>query len=84
MVDISICSQRNVEYTIVKGNEQNKFELIKKHGVWALHFKRRLREPDNFELIIYGRPANEEARIDFENDIYEKPLTLRVRLNVTE
>ncbi|GJQ88324.1 hypothetical protein Trydic_g3801 [Trypoxylus dichotomus] len=75
----------DVEYVIVKGNEGNKFELIQRHGIWELHFKRRLRQPDIFHLTIYGGPANEvKEEMDIENDIYERPLTLRVRLIVTE
>lgn len=70
-----------MHYVIVKGNENNKFELTKKHGIWALHFKRRLKEPGAFDLTIHGRPVNATA---MENDLYEKPLTLRVRIVVEE
>lgn len=69
-----------MEYMIVKGNENGKFELIKRHGVWALHFKRRLKHPGAFDLLIHGRPV----KSDNEDNLYEKPLTLRVRLLVTE
>lgn len=68
-------------YTIVKGNENNKFELVKKHGVWALHFRKRLKQPGAFDLVIHGRPEDGSSS---ENKIYEKPLTLRVRIVVTE
>ncbi|KAJ8945200.1 hypothetical protein NQ318_013650 [Aromia moschata] len=68
-------------YTIVSGNEQKKFELVKKHGVWALHFRRRLKEPGVFDLVIHGRP---DGDVNSENEVYEKPLTLRVRIIVTE
>lgn len=70
-----------MEYTIVKGNEQNKFELINKHGVWALHFKRRLKQPGTFDLIIHGHGIDSGIR---ENLVYEKPLTLKVKLVVVE
>lgn len=69
-----------MEYTIVKGNERNKFELINKHGVWALHFKRRLKQPGIFDLIIHGNSINKMER----NEVYEKPLTLKVKLIVVE
>ncbi|XP_018574078.1 fibrillin-2-like [Anoplophora glabripennis] len=72
---------REMLYTIVRGNENNKFELVKKHGVWALHFRRRLKEPGAFDLVIHGRPEDASSA---ENGIYEKPLTLRVRIVVTE
>ncbi|KAJ8963502.1 hypothetical protein NQ314_005581 [Rhamnusium bicolor] len=73
--------KREMFYTIVRGNEQKKFELVKKHGVWALHFKRRLKQVGAFDLIIHGRPDDGPSS---ENEIYEKPLTLRVRIIVTE
>lgn len=71
-----------MEYTIVRGNENNKFDLIKKHGIWALHFKRRLKKEGTFDIIINGHPTNTTNLTD--NDIWDKPLTLRVRLIVTE
>lgn len=71
-------------YTIAKGNEERKFELIKKHDIWALHFRRRLRETGAFDLIIHGRPDTSFNKHAADNDIYEKPLTLRVRIVVTE
>lgn len=67
-------------YTIVKGNDENKFELANKHGVWALHFKRRLKKPGQFDLVIHGKPSEGDGA----SDKYEKPLTLRVKLVVTE
>lgn len=67
---------------IVKGNENGKFELIKKHDVWGLHFRRRLKHPGSFDLLIHGRPLKNPDNNDLVN--YEKPLTLRVRLLVTE
>ncbi|XP_050313522.1 fibrillin-2-like [Anthonomus grandis grandis] len=67
-------------YTIAKGNEQNKFELVNKHGVWALHFKRRLKKPANFDLLIHGKPEKQENESTYQ---FEKPLTLRVRIVVT-
>lgn len=69
-------------YTIVKGNEQKKFELVNKHGVWALHFRRRLKKPGHFELILHGTPAAQPQNESATQ--YEKPLTLKVRLEVTE
>lgn len=70
-----------MEYTIAKGNENNKFELTKKHGVWALHFKRRLKQEGAFDIVIHGRPTDANA---VENEIWDKPLTLTIRLIVNE
>ncbi|XP_072384771.1 fibrillin-1-like [Diabrotica undecimpunctata] len=67
-------------YKIVKGNEEKKFELIKKHGVWALHFRKRLKQPGEFELIIHGKPQI----VILEAESYDKPLTLKVKIVVTE
>ncbi|KAB0800679.1 hypothetical protein PPYR_06418 [Photinus pyralis] len=71
----------DVEYSIAKGNDRNKFQLVKKYGVWALHFKRRLKHTGNFDLTIHGKPTSTE---EYENSIFEKPLTLRLKLNVLE
>ncbi|CAH1374115.1 unnamed protein product [Tenebrio molitor] len=79
IIKIQPSVKREMEYMIVRGNESGKFELMKKHGVWALHFKRRLRHPGAFDLLIHGRPSKSQQ----ENN-YDKPLTLRVRLVVTE
>ncbi len=79
---MTVIFQRDVEYMIVRGNENGKFELVKKHGVWALHFRRRLKHPGAFDLLVHGRPVNSD---NGSNDVsYDKPLTLRVRLIVTE
>lgn len=66
---------------IVKGNENNKFELKKSHGVWALHFRRRLKHPEVFDLMIHGRPIDTSSD---DEEKYEKPLTLSVRITVVE
>lgn len=70
-----------MEYSIARGNENNKFQLINKYGVWALHFKRRLKHTGAFDLTIHGKPTDIQ---DYENSVYEKPLTLGIRLNVLE
>lgn len=75
--------QREMYYTIVRGNEQNKFELSKKHGVWALHFRRRLKQAGTFDLVIHGIPDNSTSTVS-DKEVYEKPLTLRVRIVVEE
>lgn len=78
------CLQTNMTYVIVKGNEDNKLELIKQHAIWALHFRRRLKQPSVFDLVIHGRPADSLDKRSSENDVYEKPLVLRVKIIVTE
>lgn len=67
-------------YKIVSGNEDKKLELLKQNGVWALHFRRRLKSPSVFEIIIHGK-STENGQ--FENNTYEKPLVLRIKLVVT-
>ncbi|KAK6631430.1 hypothetical protein RUM44_005957 [Polyplax serrata] len=69
--------QKNFQYKIKKGNENNQFEMIRKHGIWALHFRKRLKSPENFNLEIEGHTQEPE------NEVWEKPLTLRVHLQVT-
>lgn len=71
--------QNDFEYIISKGNDGGHFEMVKKHGIWALHFRRRLKHPGTFDLEIDSHPVG-YAR----NDIWEKPLSLRVRIIVTQ
>ncbi|XP_003250904.3 fibrillin-2 [Apis mellifera] len=72
----------NMEYTIIKGNDDNHFEIVNEHGmISALHFRNRLKEPGQFRLMIHGRPRN---GISEENEVWERPLTFRVHLIVTE
>lgn len=70
-----------VEYKIARGNKNNQFEIVKEHGIWALHFRSRLKKPGQFRLVIHGRPKNGIAA---ENEVWERPLTFRVHLVVTE
>ncbi|XP_043673250.1 fibrillin-2-like isoform X2 [Vespula pensylvanica] len=71
----------DMEYTIVRGNKHENFEIAKDHGIWALHFRSRLKKPGQFRIVIHGRPRN---GITAENEIWEKPLTFRIHLIVTE
>lgn len=75
-----------MEYQIVKGNEKNKFELVKKHGIWILHFRRRLKKPDIFDLHIHGEPVESEESNQIQTDIgsFEQPLNLHLRLVVNK
>lgn len=68
-------------YKIVGGNEDKRLELLKQNGVWVLHFRRRLKAPDVFYLIIHGKTVKNDQ---LENSTYEKPLILRIKLIVTE
>lgn len=71
-----------MEYTIVKGNKANHFEMAKdKGGIWALHFRHQLRKMGEFRVVIHGKPVN---GITMENEIWEKPLTFRVHIVVVE
>lgn len=64
-------------YVIKHGNENGVFELVRKHGVWALHFKHRLKTPGTFLVEMEGRP-----KLVQKNRDWEKPLTLRLKIIV--
>lgn len=53
--------------------------MVHKHGVWALHFRHRLKAPGKFLLEITGRKLKEHS----PNDLWEAPLVLHVQLVVT-
>ena len=63
---------------ITKGNESGMFEVVHKHGVWALHFRHRLKAPGKFHLEITGQKLKEKS-----NDLWEAPLVLHIQLAVT-
>jgi len=46
------------EYSIIHGNQKNKFHLEKKNGVWVLYFKKRVKSPKIFHLEIRGEPED--------------------------
>lgn len=73
--------EEEMEYTIVKGNKTEQFEIAEDHGIWALHFRSRLKKPGQFHIVVHGHPRN---GITAENEVWEKPLTFRVHLIVTE
>ncbi|XP_069699509.1 fibrillin-2-like isoform X2 [Periplaneta americana] len=80
IVKLQPAVKNDFEYVISRGNENGQFEMVKKHGVWALHFKRRLKHPGTFDLIIDSHPIKYVS----SNDTWEKPLSLRLRLVVTQ
>lgn len=71
--------QNNFEYKITKGNESGHFEMVQKHGVWALHFHQRLKQPGTFPLEITGQRVSS----DDSNDVWESPLVLHVIIVVS-
>ncbi|CAB3364830.1 Hypothetical predicted protein [Cloeon dipterum] len=76
-------SKRYIKYNIIKGNEHGLFEMVPRHGVWALHFKRKMKKPGVFDLEIQGdhySPAHPNSALSSK---WEQPLALRVRLVVT-
>lgn len=77
IVKLQPAVKNDFEYTIQHGNESGLFELIRKHGVWALHFRHRLKAPGVFHLEIKGRSSN--AEVDGK---WEKPLILRLKIVV--
>ena len=77
------CFQRYVQYSIIRGNDLGHFEMVRRHGVWALHFKRKLKRPGVFDLEIEGdhhAPTHPNSALSSK---WERPLDLRVRLVVT-
>lgn len=72
-----------MSYDIIRGNEKKKFALVQKHGIWILHFKRRLKKPGVFDLYIHGEPKEfEETNKITEVATFEQPLNLHLRLVV--
>lgn len=53
--------QDHFEYDIVDGNEENLFEMVERRGVWALHFRQRLKQPGKFRLHIIGKPIDVDS-----------------------
>lgn len=68
--------QNDFEYRITKGNESGQFEMVHKHGIWALHFRRRLKQPGSFPLEIIGQRMTTGS----PNEVWEAPLTLHVTI----
>lgn len=75
-----ILQNTDIVYRITKGNNAKQLGLVKKHGVWSLHFKKRLKSPETFQLEIEGRIPKAYQT----NETYEKPLKLFVSLEVTD
>lgn len=71
--------KNDFEYIITKGNDSGLFEMVHKHGVWALHFRHRLKAPGTFLLEITGHKLKEAL----PNDLWEAPLVLHIQLVVT-
>nr|XP_018912347.1 PREDICTED: fibrillin-2-like [Bemisia tabaci]XP_018912348.1 PREDICTED: fibrillin-2-like [Bemisia tabaci] len=68
--------KNDFHYEIVDGNEEGILKLHKKHGVWTLHFKHRLKEPATFLITIKGEP-NRPLKVS-----WEKPLILKIKIIV--
>lgn len=73
--------QEHVEYDIVKGNEGKQFEIMTKKGVWSLHFRRRLKEPANFQLEIRAIDDDTTAGLG-ENSTIDESLDFHVHIQV--
>ncbi|XP_054288254.1 fibrillin-2-like [Macrosteles quadrilineatus] len=71
--------KNDFEYSITKGNEGGQFEMVQKHGIWALHFRKRLKHPGTFPLEITGRRTNRES----SKDGWEAPLVLHATIIVS-
>lgn len=77
----SALKDKAVEYTIAKGEKDDRFEIVKNGDITELHFRSRVKEPDEFHLVIHGKPKNGIAT---ELESWERPLTLRIHLIVVE
>lgn len=70
----------DMDYMIARGNNGGHFEIVREHGISALHFRHRLKKPGKFRIVIHGRPRDTTAT----KTEWEKPLTFTVHLVVTE
>lgn len=80
-LNVCYCFQNDFTYVITRGNQHDQFEMVKKHGIWALHFRKRLKQEGTFQLEIDGRPT---GTANTNNEVWEKPLQLRVKIVVTQ
>lgn len=64
----------------MRGNEGNQFEMIKKRGIWSLHFRRRLKEPADFKLEIQA--VEDEDYVDDEEAGVDESLDFNIRIHV--
>ncbi|XP_026687810.1 fibrillin-1-like, partial [Diaphorina citri] len=55
IIKLQSAIKNDFEYYIEKGNEQGQFEMNKRHGVWRLHFRKRIKTPRVFNLIVNSR-----------------------------
>ncbi|XP_073977329.1 fibrillin-2-like isoform X3 [Rhodnius prolixus] len=78
IIKIMPAVKNGYEYTVSRGNENGHFEMVHRHGVWALHFKRRLKVPGVFILEITGKPLN----ITLFKSPVEQPLVLHIKILV--
>lgn len=69
-----------MDYGIARGNDGERFVIVRERGVSALHFRQRLKNPGEFHIVIHGRPRNATVT----RTEWEKPLTFTVHLIVTE
>ncbi|RZF38565.1 hypothetical protein LSTR_LSTR012784 [Laodelphax striatellus] len=78
--------KNDFEYVISRGNEQNQFEMKNEHGIWTLHFHRRLKMPGTFHLEIKGksRKSDLDGHHNSSSSGFEAPLVLHVKLIVTQ
>lgn len=78
---LAVLQDEDMEYRIARGNDDDYFEIRNEYGIWALHFRSRLKEPGQFRLVIHGRSRNGTTE---EYEVWERPLTFKVHVIVTE
>ncbi|XP_065169457.1 fibrillin-2-like [Atheta coriaria] len=81
IVKIQPSVKKEMEYKLVKGTDLHKFELLKKNGVWALHFKRRLKHPGKFDIVIHGRPIRDADKEDVTPSPEDSAVTTTTQSN---
>lgn len=70
-------------YNIAEEKDRSKFELTEKNGIWSLYFKKRVKEPSEYNLILYGKPVV-DPEFRYPKEAYAKSFSLWLRIVVTE
>jgi hypothetical protein len=76
-----IALKDNVKYHIRLGNEKKIFVIHKKHGVSSLQFRRKIRKPKVFQLIIEAKPIHKDENVAGSKVILRRTL-LHVEVKV--
>lgn len=75
---IIIKFQTEMEYRIVRGNDDEKLDLRKIDEAWTLHFNHRLIRSETFHIVITAEPIPSQA-----DENWDKPLKLALHIIVS-